>query len=216
MSIPLGQKYKVVLLRNAARRGASAFLRQAHLIGLDMLLRKKHLIFYADATDVLAEKVPPAKGVIFTEMPSWNAFCEIVARQPVAVPATVELGSKEWFDRGWRLWIGEMDQRLACLGWLRNAEQSQDFFCQMKTSSELPWHVTTLPDFLGRNLHVLLWATLMRMRIESGVPCFYTNCRDYNIPSHHNIRKMGFRLIGYTIDSKITGRRTWHPLPLGR
>jgi len=95
MSVPLGQRHKVVLLRNAARRAASTFLRHAHLIGLDLLLRKKHLIFYADATDVLAAKVPPAKGVVFTEMPSWYAFCEIVARQPGAVPATVELGRKE-------------------------------------------------------------------------------------------------------------------------
>ena len=85
----------------------------------------------------------------------------------------------------------------------------------MKAGSELPWHATTLPDFLGLNLHVLFWATVMRMRIEDGLTCFYTNCRDYNISSHHNIRKMGFHLIGHAIDSKITGHRTWHPLPPG-
>ena len=207
------QKHKIVLLRNAARRGISAFVRQAHLIALDTLLRKKHLVFQADAAVILAAETPPARDVIFTEILSWEAFCEILARQPLPVPATVDLGSKDWFDSGWRLWIGEKDQRLACLGWLRTAEQSPQFFCRMKPGSELLWHVATLPGFLGLNLHILLWAIMMRMRIEDGVRSFYTNCRDFNTPSHHNIRKAGFHLIGLAIDSRITGRRTWHPLP---
>jgi hypothetical protein len=212
MNVPVPQKYKVVLLRAAARRGPLSFFRQGYLILMDRLWRKKHLVFRADAADVLAVPVKIPVGMVTREIHSLYDLEAIIKRQTDYIRGAVDLGQPDWFDLGWRMWIIEIDQKLACFGWLRSAEQSSDFFCHITEDSELLWHASVLPEYRGQNLHVLLWLVVMRIRIEQGVFRFYANCRDYNLPSRRNIEKMGLHLIGYSRDCRLTGRRSWHQL----
>ena len=211
MNIRLLQKNKILLLRGAAKRGLQPFLRQTYLISMDLLLREKHLVFQVDATDVMKIQIHNTYGLTVREITSWESLLAIVRQQSSVTPNFLNLGNPEWLKLGWRLWIGELNGHLACLGWLRSAEQSADFFCPMSENSELLWHVTVLPEFRGRSFHVLLWLAIMRLRMPEGVARFYTNCREYNIPSRCNIRKAGLHCIGFSRYSKITKRRTWHP-----
>lgn len=212
MTRHLTQRYKVVLLRGAARRGAWPFLRQAYLIALDTLLREKHLVFRASREDILNIRIPEDSALSFREISSWDELQSEDRKRLFDPGQGIDIGGADWFDRGWRLWVGEMSGCLAVLGWWRTADQSRDFFCPIPEDGELLWHVTTLPSFRGKGLHLRLWSALMYERIAVGTNSFYTNCREYNTPSHRNILRMGFRRIGHCTVSRLTGRRRWHPV----
>ena len=211
MSRSIWQKDKVALMRGAARRGLLPLTRQAWLAGADTLIRRKHLVFRAEPGDILSAPMPPMERLTFRPVGSWDAMPEDMRRRLTDRDGAVDWGEPGWFDKGWRLWVGEIDGCLACLGWLRGAEQSRDFFCPMPENTELLWQMVTLPEFRGRGLHVTFRLALMRARLEEGVAGFFINCREYNSTSHRNILKMGFRPIGHCVDSRLTGRRTWHP-----
>lgn len=210
MITTLMRKNKVVLLRGAAKRGVRPFIKQVSLIAMDTLVRKKHLVFKASAADVKATTTYGDSDLQLREITSWESLMRVVEQQPHAPPSTFDLGKKEWFVNGWRLWIGEAEGRFTCLGWLRPAEHSKDFFCAMEEDAELLWHSSVLPEFRQHNFHVLLVVNTMRLRVEDGVSGFYINCRAYNIPSERNIAKMGFKPVGYCLESRLTKRRTWH------
>lgn len=204
------EKYKVQLLRGALKRGLATFTRQAYLIFLDSAIRQKHLIFKATREDIPHDSRQTDSALSFQEILSWHELRiddqKILFNQQQAI----DIGGLDWFDRGWRLWIGEVHGRLAVLGWWRSAEQSEDFFCPLPDDAELLWHATTLPGFQGMELHIMLRVTLMEERMKSGINSFYMSCRDYNTPSHRNILKMGFRNIGYYTVSKWTGKHKRH------
>ena len=205
----LQNRPKVALLQGAARRGPRTFLRQAGLVAADSLLRKKHLVFRLDAPDL--PPVPASPGLTFREIASLDGLHPADRELILAPGSTISWGDPDWFDRGWRLWIVEEGGRLVALGWWRNAEQSRDFFIPVPPDGELLWHATVLPALRGRNLHAVLRLALMHQRASQGVRCFFTNCRDYNAPSHRNILRMGFTQIGHVDESKISGKRRWHP-----
>lgn len=209
MAASILQSNKAALLRGAARRGVGPLARQAGLTAADTLLRRKHLVFYAAARDVLS--VPDAGSMDFREIPSMDAMPEDLRSRLMDGDDPADWGEPGWFDRGWRLWVGEIDGCVACLGWLRSAAQSRDFFYPMPEDTELLWQMVTLPEFRGRGLHVTFRLALMRARLEEGVVGFFINCREYNSTSHRNILKMGFHPVGHCTDSRITGRRSWHP-----
>lgn len=214
MSVSSLKRGKVTLLMGAARRGIFTFLRQAYLIGADTFLRQKHLVFRAEVSAVLATPARQIDELTYREVISWQDWEKMTEdlRPRLSDPdENINWGSKDWFDKGWRLWVGVSGERLACLAWWRSAKQSRDFFCPLPDDSELLWHATVLPEFQGVGLQVPLWQSLMQERAAAGIRNFFTNCRDYNTPSHRNILKAGFRDIGFCTVSKITRRRKWHP-----
>lgn len=207
---------KMRLVRGAAARGPAAAVRQAGLVLADTVLRKKHLVFRVTAEEIAARPFAPPPGITFAEIPSWDAL-PAAFRERVEDPAeAIDWGAREWFDRGWRLWVG-MDgpDRIAALGWWRSAAQARDFFVPVPEDAELLWHATVLPEYRGRRLQVPLCVCLMQHRARAGIRAFFTNCRDYNTPSRRNIQSMGFRCIGHCRESRLTGRRSWHPRPDG-
>ena len=211
MTAKILRSNKADLLRGTARRGIGPLARQAGLTAADTLLRRKHLVFHAAARDVLSVPAPEAGMMDFRKIRSMDALPEDARRRLTAGDGALDWGEPDWFDRGWTLWTGSIGGRLACLGWWRSAAQARDFFCPMPPDTELLWQMVTLPEFRGRGLHVMFRLALMRARLEQGVAGFFINCRDYNTTSRRNILKMGFRPVGYCTDSRITGRRSWHP-----
>jgi GNAT superfamily N-acetyltransferase len=207
---------KMRLFRDAVRRGPAAAVRQAWLALADTLWRKKHLVFRATAEEIAALPVAAPPGIAFAEIPSWDALPPAVRARLTDPARPVDWGGRAWFDRGWRLWAA-MDgpDRIAALGWWRNAAQSADFFVPVPEDAELLWHATVLPEYRGRRLQVALRVSLMQQRAAAGVRAFFTNCRDYNTPSYRNILAMGFTCIGHCRESRLTGRRSWHPRPQG-
>ena len=206
------KKYKVQLLRGALQRGFTAFIRQTYMIALDSAIRQKHLVFRATCEDIPHEFRLENITLSFREISSWDEIQDDDRKKLFDPQQAIDIGSADWFDHGWRLWIGEINGRLAVLGWWRDAEQSQNFFCPLPEDAEMLGHATTLPDFRGLGLHVTLWVVFMQERKKAHINSFYTNCREYNIPSHRNILRMGFRCIGYCTVSKWTKHRKWHCL----
>jgi hypothetical protein len=207
----LSQKRKVQLLLGALGRGPATALAQGQRIALDSLVRQKHLVFRMDADTVLAQELPETPGIVFSEIPGWQALpAAFRARLEDPNAAPIDWGSRDWFDRGWRLWAAmEGKDNVAALGWWRSAEQSRDFFIPLPDDAELLWHVIVLPEYQGRRLQVPRAISLMQWRAREGVRAFFTNCRDYNTPSRRNIERMGFTCIGACTVSRITGRRRW-------
>lgn len=206
--------HKAALMRASLHHGAGAALRQGVTIALDSFVRQRHLVFHVDAATVLAQPVTPPASFSFAEVPDWDALPVTARTRLEDAGEGIDWGEHDWFARGWRLWAAFEDgERLAGLGWWRSADQARDYFCPIPDTAELLWHATVLPEYRGRCLHVALRRTLMWHRATEGVSGFYTNCREYNTPSHRNIMAMGFRPIGYCRVSKLTGRRSWHAGP---
>jgi len=212
MVTPLKDRKKVVLLRSAWRRGLAAFLRQFHLTFCDTFLSRTHLIYQASAADVLKQEIQEIPGLSFREVHCWEEFSEPVQRRLLADQASLSWGSVSWFNRGWRLWAGEFGDQLATLCWWRSPEQSRDFFQSIPGDAELMWQSTTMPEFRGRGLFTVQRLHLLRYRIEDGVGQFFVCCESYNMTGRRNLPSQGFHLIGHTTYSKITKRRTWHPV----
>lgn len=212
MTVSFGKRYKIVLLRGAARRGIRCFLRQAGLILADICCREKHLVFRMTAQQVLAADHTFPKNLQFHEAMDWDELPEHFRLRLSKPEEGIDWGNREWFAKGWHLWIGAQDGQIAVLSWWRSSAQSTTFFCPIPADAELLWHVTVLPEYRGHNLHVLCWIALLRSRVAKGTRSFYVNCRDYNTPSHLNICKIGFKLFGCCKISRFTRRRVWIPI----
>lgn len=114
-------------------------------------------------------------------------------------------GKPEWFDLGWRLWIGTFNGQPAILSWTRSGRQSSDFFYPLTEDCILIWQTVTFPRFRGRGLFSILLHYILKTMLEQGVEMVYVSCRDFNYPSSKAILKAGFKLIGYGKRNKFTG-----------
>jgi len=212
MSVPITDRKKFVLLRSARRKGVAPFLKQAWLTFGDSFLRRRHLIFEATAADVMRLPAPEVEGLRFREVRSWNEFRPDVQARLLRDREALTWGDPGWFDRGWRLWVGEFGADLATLCWWRAPETAKDFFIPIPEDAELMWQSTTMPEYRGKGLFTVQRRHLMRWRVGEGVQRFYVCCEDFNTTGRRNLPAQGFRHIGDTVYSKITGKRRWRPL----
>ncbi len=206
----LRSRKKVVLLRGAARLGPNTLIKQAWLALADSFVRKRHLVFRLDASEcewldeavvgcaqlrefVSAKDIPPNELAWLNDSEDFHDW-----------------GSFRWLEQGWHLWLLQENEQILTLAWTRASRQSRDFFVPMKEKEELFWHVYVLPQYRGRNLQKRIWSAIACRRAAEGVTGFFTNCRDYNLPSRANIEKMGFLCVGHCDESRITRRRSWH------
>lgn len=207
----LVKKKKVSLLLKSWKRGIFPFGNQLKLIVLDSAIRKKHLVFKLDAQNLTKASTNTEQESLIHKM-SWEEFPPYIRTQILEFDETIDWGDLSWFNNGWRMCVGELNNQVVSVGWLRDAQASSDFFVDMPIQSELLWHLTVVPDFQGRQLHAKFRLMLMQERADKGIQCFYTNCRDYNLPSYYNILKLGFQCIGYCTENRLTGGKRWHPL----
>jgi hypothetical protein len=215
MSVPLGKRKKVVLLRSAMKRGWRPFFHQAAATFSDTFLARTHIIYRADAADVLIQPVPDIAGLAFREVKSWEDLSAGVRTRLLADQGLLNWGDPSWFDRGWRLWAGEFGEELATLSWWRAPSQSDDFFYPIPADGELMWQSTTMPEHRGDGLFTVQRLNLMRDRIGDGVQKFFVCCENFNSTGRRNLPKQGFKPIGISSRSKITGQRRFRPLPPG-
>lgn len=198
---------KLDLVRAAARRGPAVAARQLSLVLADTFLRQKHLVFHAPAQRLLAGAAPAADGFGFREMSAAEALATLPQRLDAPGHRAVDWGRPDWFAHGWRLWVAERQGELAALAWWRGAAQARDYLPALRADEELLWHCTVLPAFRGCNLQAQAWQALARARTAAGITGFYTNCRDYNLPSRRNIARVGFTCIGFVRIDRLSGRR---------
>jgi len=216
MKVPLSKRKKYVLLRSAFKRGWRPFMLQAYMTFADTFLRRRHLIYRATAEDVRTRDIPVVPGLEFREVGRWEDLPESSRQRLLDDYDFLTWGDPSWFDKGWRLWIGEFGDKLATLTWWRPPEQCKDFFVELPPGAELIWQTVTMPEFRGRGLTTVQSLNLLKHRIDAGISAFYSCCEDYNTTSARNIPSRGFTMIGHTSQSKITGRRSWHPPELAK
>ena len=205
----LAKRGKIQLMLGAARLGPWLLVRQVWLALLDSFVRKRHLVFRLDPSGWIPPQDTNSGQAQLREVLSADDILKgklAWLNDPVAAH---DWGAAGWLQQGWRVWLLEENGQTLALAWVRNAEQSSDFFVPLGETEELFWHVYVLPGYRGRNLQQRVWSAIARHRIADGVTGFFTNCRDYNLPSRANIIKMGFSPIGHCDESRITRRRTW-------
>ena len=110
------QKSKVVLLRSTAKRRARPFVKQASLLAMYLLVRKKNLISQAPTADVKATAAFGARKLQIREITPCENLMYVVEQQPHAPLSTFDMGKKEWLDKGWRTWRSGAKGRFTCLG----------------------------------------------------------------------------------------------------
>lgn len=205
----LAKKDKMRLILGAAQRGPAVFVRQVWLALMDSFVRKRHLVFKLDRDSCEFGLKTGQDAVQVREILSSDAF-ELEEQAWLKDPeGSHDWGTVGWLEAGWRLWVLEKDDQIQALAWVRDAAHSRDFFVPLSEQEELFWHVYVLPQFRGGNLQGQLWSAIIANRMTHGVEGFFTNCRDYNMPSKLNIQKMGFLPVGYCDESRLTRRRVW-------
>lgn len=203
----LAKKGKIQLMRGAARRGPRIFVRQAWLALADSFIRKRHLVFRLDVDGWARE---PALGhAQLREVLSASEISQAELDQLNDPSDIHDWGAIEWLELGWRLWLLGENKEILALAWVRDARQSSDFFVPLGDTEELFWHVYVMPRYRGMNLQERIWAAIASRRAADGITGFFTNCRDYNLPSRSNIVRMGFLPVGHCDESRLTRRRTW-------
>lgn len=205
----LAKKGKIQLIRGAAQRGPGVLARQTWLALMDSFVRKRHLVFRLDGKGSQCE---PQVGLC-TEKIREILTLDDLSREDMALlndPSTAhDWGAVAWLKTGWRLWVLEDEGQIQALAWVRDAAHSGDFFVPIGAQEELFWHVYVLPQHRGKNLQEKLWRAVAAGRVSEGVEGFFTNCRDYNLPSRRNILKMGFVPVGHCDENRLTRRRIW-------
>lgn len=215
MTNPFRQRYRVALLRGAMQRGIVPFLQQGWLIIADKFFRHKELVFRLAAEDVPKGDVSLPDDLCFSEVSHWEDLPQDF-REVVSDPSNgFQWNGRDWFEQNRRLWIGVLDGKVAVLGWWVDAVVANIYFFPIPHNSELLIHAIVLPQFRGRNFQILLWWTLMQVRVQNGILAFYVHARDYNTPSLRTIEKLGFKYIGYRRISRLTRKRIWCPVTSG-
>jgi GNAT superfamily N-acetyltransferase len=205
----LAKKGKLQLIRGAARRGPVVLVRQLWLALMDSFVRKRHLVFRLGATSCAAQSQAGQDVQQVREIRSREDLTSDELASLTDPEAAHDWGMLEWLDAGWQLWVLTEEGRIQAVAWVRDAAHSRDFFVPLTDTEELFWHVYVLPRYRGRNLQGRLWDTIVASKISAGIDGFYTNCRDYNLPSRLNILKTGFSPVGHCNEYRLTHHRTW-------
>lgn len=211
MSLKIKDRKKVILIKSSMKHGISCFSKQIYLSFCDTFLRRRHLIYRANKEDILKKEIVKVDGLSFREVKGWCDFRKNTQQYLLQNRELLQWGDPSWFDRGWRLWVGEFGEDLATLSWWIPYENVQNFFIEIPSDSELMWQSTTIPKYRGRGLFTHHRLNLLRDRIDNGVNCFFVCCEEFNSTGKKNLPKQGFRLMGHHTRNKITGREKWRP-----
>lgn len=208
-------RQKTALLRAAWRRGAGPFLAQAVRSLRDSVWSQRHMVYRLTAAEALARPVP-AEPLRCRPVDRWEDLPAPLRERLSAEGERLSWGRPEWFDAGWRLWLGERDGVPVTLCWLRPRARAADFFAPVPEGWELIWQVSTLPEHRGRRFYEACLDAVMRARAEAGTAGFLISCRDYNSTSRRTFARMGWTWLGFAEIPKRgagAGRPRWRPAP---
>ncbi|WP_171236705.1 GNAT family N-acetyltransferase [Ruegeria sp. HKCCA6837] len=208
----LGQRKKVILLRNAAHRGLGAFLRQAWATVADIGLRRRNLVFQLDGDDFLKNPPPDDPPLECRRVSGWEDLPASLRQRLESGEENLEWGDRSWFDKDRRLWLATLDGKDCCLAWMLGSDAGKHFFCPVPSDAEILFQMVVLPEFRGNSLQVRVHRIMMAERLQAGTKRFFVACHEYNYTSRRNIEKLGFRLIGFHNESRFTSRENWQPL----
>jgi GNAT superfamily N-acetyltransferase len=202
------QKQKIILLKSAWKKGWLPFLRQFIRSVRDTLFSKHHYIYSLDISNMDYKDKSRFPDLKFRVIRNWEDLdAEVLAR------LKDEQEYLGWGDFGWltdleyQLIVGEIDGKIAGLGWLRNNQQAQDFFVPLPDNAELVWQTTVLPEYRGKKLFDKFLWQLMIHRAQFGTTLFFINCRDYNTTTQSSLARMGWSYLGYVAEYKRSGKR---------
>lgn len=212
MALRIKDRKKVILIKSSAKYGLNALASQIFLSFCDSFLRRRHLIYCAEKNDVLARESTRVAGLHFREVKEWGELRTEMQSYLLKNQEYLQWGDPSWFNRGWRLWVGEFGEDLATMSWWIPYKYANSFFITIPNDAEVMWQSTTIPKYRGRGLFTVHRVNLMKNRIENGINRFYVCCEEYNTTGKKNLPKQGFRFIGHHTRSKITGRTKWYPI----
>ena len=201
---------KIILLRSAARRGPASFIRQLCYTGLDVAVRRKHLVFRLPADRLGGITTPPGIAFQCHRIQGWEDLPADLRHRLEDRAENIEWGARTWFDLDRQLWVGLVGERIACMAWTVGATAAKGFFFPLPPRAEVLYQTVTLPEFRGNNLQVRFCLELMRLRAADGIEEFFIASHEYNHTSYRNILKMGFSPFGHCREGRLSRRRTWH------
>lgn len=171
------------------------------------------MIYRMDLRDNRHPDAPEIPGLTFRRITCWQELRPEDLKRLERDKDMLRWGEFNWLEKGYGLWIAEIDGRLAATKWWRSAEQAKDFFIPVPEGTELHWQTVVMPEFRGRRLLEIVLHSVMEYRASEGVEAFLVSCRDFNITSRRTFARMGWTYLGYAETLKLTGATRWHPAP---
>jgi len=197
-------RYKIELLKRSFSKSPLLCLKQLYQMLRDKACGPRFLV-YAAKIPLRSETLLYPEGFTIQSFDNWLQV-DLSLRNIIEKDLKDEYwGKLEWFDLGWKLWIGTINEQLAILSWTRSGQQSEDFFFPLTDDCILIWQTVTLRKFRGRGLFSVLLQHITKTMSDQGIEMVYVSCRDFNYPSMNAILKAGFTFIGYGEKKRFSG-----------
>jgi RimJ/RimL family protein N-acetyltransferase len=204
--------YRIELLRRSIQRGVRELFKEFFLIARSFVSSKGHeMVFSIDCSEVSACSGFNVQGLRLYNYGLWDEvkpeYREIICNKKNGI----WWDAREWLSKGWRLWIGVIDEEPAILAYSYAGDAASNFYFPMTSDCMYIHYVFVMPLYRGRGL---LPSMLKHIVYESGRKGFkrvYSIVDKYNSSSISGIKKAGFKQIGCGIINNRTGRRIWYP-----
>lgn len=204
--------YKIGLLKTAWRKGYRVFFAQFYLIVRDFGSRVNHeRVYKIDSHEVHESPGVNVEGFSLHIYDSWEAI-------PSEYQATLEdkntgiwWNTQEWLSKGWRLWLGTIDNDPAIVAYTFLGNKIDTFYFPMTANCLYVYYVFTLPHYRGRGLMPAMLTCIIHKTFDEELERIFIIVDESNTSSRNCIEKVGFRHIGNGITKKRTGQRIWLP-----
>lgn len=204
-------QYKQALLRRSFSKGLGPFWQTFFLLLKDKIVGPTFLVYALTESDLSEECIPHYNNFSINSYNNWQQISPSL-RQTIQKELHNDFwGEIEWFQRGWTLWIGTLENEPVILSWTRTQSQSTDFYSPIEPTALLIWQTVTFPRHRGKGLFPLILACISKLSFSHKATRIYGSCRDYNVPSSKAMLKVGFRMIGYTKKVRFFSHTKFYP-----
>lgn len=202
--------HRLELLRRAWRQGPRALVRQVIWVLRDRLGYHRYLVFRRELGDHCQAPSPPP-DVAVLDFTTWAAVPEGLRRTLQREARHLPWDTRDWLERGWRLWVATVAGELASVSWTMFGAQCPDYFVPVAARDGVLWWTVTLPAYRGRGLAPLLYRHMTAHLQRTGAHQAYVCCGEWNTASRACIGKAGFTLLGVAHQKRRSGRVAWRP-----
>ena len=205
------EKYKIELLKRSYKKNLKTFVRHLGQMLKDKFFGPTFLIFHIHQQELTSENIAVIDGLNIQTYYNWEQIDENLRNTIENEYKQEYWGKPEWFDLGWQLCIGNIDNYPVALSWTRIGSQCNDFVMPLTEKSAILWQTVILPSARGQGIFSVILYRVSKQLFERGIESIYGLCREYNYPSKKSTMKIGFKIIGFLKIKKKLGKSAYYP-----
>lgn len=199
-------RFRVELLKRAFLRGPRSFLQQAASLSLSIGPWRYLFVYKRDCTDLFRLEAHFNIPITFRNFRTWDSIDGWLQQVIEDMEKEHPMQIREMMARGWRLWLGLHDKKIAIYTWTRTADQSSDFLFPLSTSAVLIWHAETMASYRSIGLLSVNHDNIVRELGKEGIEIAFGTCATFNYASIRGLATASFQRIGTGILDARSGR----------